>query len=303
MSFGEINIQDFELIKKIGSNNLNSNFYSIENIFEHLTNIYNIDKLFQSAFLIYPKNFETNQLKCIDLEYLTESTISFKSESNSQTNLNLSSYNSFCKIENSIYCFASDKNIYLLDLMKNECTTLANKMTLNSIYGSVCRNSIIYMFLSGQNSNSLAFNLTTGRFNYISPIPFLNNSSVPSGNRRMQNTQNYGYFMPNQFDNEIYSDYNQSNYSTLGNTAFKGLEELISNKNKKFKHEPIQIKFKGTASILLNEIVLTGVGIDGLYNYNSQKNAYEKILILQGSYYKYSMNNWILSSEKECMQI
>lgn len=84
----------------------------------------------------------------------------------------------------------------------------------------------------------------------------------------------------------------------LGNTAFKGLEELISNKNKKFKHEPIQIKFKGTASILLNEIVLTGVGIDGLYNYNSQKNAYEKILILQGSYYKYSMNNWILSSEK-----
>lgn len=156
MSFGEINIQDFELIKKIGSNNLNSNFYSIENIFEHLTNIYNIDKLFQSAFLIYPKNFETNQLKCIDLEYLTESTISFKSESNSQTNLNLSSYNSFCKIENSIYCFASDKNIYLVDLMKNECTTLANKMTLNSIYGSVCRNNIIYMFLSGQNSNSLA---------------------------------------------------------------------------------------------------------------------------------------------------
>lgn len=53
----------------------------------------------------------------------------------------------------------------------------------------------------------------------------------------------------------------------------------------------------GTASLLKNEIVLTGLNIDGLYHFDIQLNSYRKVLNLQANYYKYVMKNWILSNE------
>lgn len=67
-------------------------------------------------------------------------------------------------------------------------------------------------------------------------------------------------------------------------------------------HPPMYDNFNppqinGSACLMKNKIMLTGFNIDGLYNYNSKLNTYNKILDIQKELSKYIFKDWILTSE------
>ncbi|OMJ66309.1 hypothetical protein SteCoe_32687 [Stentor coeruleus] len=269
LAYDEINIEDFELLKTIAHEDVKNKFESQENIIEQLKRIYDIDLSANSSFLVFHGN-QINTLQVLDLKTESILNLSLNLVRNFPANnsLNLSP-----TIHQNNACFLNPYSTICYTENDTCCLCCNNSIYIIDLKENKCNilaTQVLNIFIIGSvfkedvvyfflpNSNSCSYALDLKKKS-ISTI----SSILP-----VQKMQSLGRFSVDPFHN---------NYPNI----------QISNIP----------QVNGSACLIKNEIVLTGMSIDGLYNYNNKQNTYNKVTSLEGNLYKYIFKDWLIVNE------
>lgn len=95
----------------------------------------------------------------MDLENESVQNYTLTSLNNGQSFYSMNPFSTTCNVEADAYFLIFDNSAYIIDFIKNTCKIIANNLNCSNVCGSVCKEGIIYIFSSDNNSSSYALDL------------------------------------------------------------------------------------------------------------------------------------------------